>query len=67
LVYEAEFGNMDSDRKVRNRMDKKNGGEPATNNEDPTPGGLPQEDVEDRPNVGTVTPEDYPPEDRARG
>lgn len=29
------------------------------------PGGQPQEPVEDRPNVGTVTPEDYPEEDRA--
>ena len=25
-----------------------------------TPGGLPQEPVEDRPNVGTVSPDDYP-------
>ncbi|WP_070158016.1 hypothetical protein [Sphingobium phenoxybenzoativorans] len=25
-----------------------------------TPGGQPQEDVEDRPNVGKVKPEDYP-------
>ncbi len=25
-----------------------------------TPGGLPQERVEDRPNVGTTTPERYP-------
>ena len=25
-----------------------------------TPGGLPPEDVEDRPNVGQVSPEDYP-------
>lgn len=25
-----------------------------------TRGGQPQEDVEDRPNVGTVKPEDYP-------
>lgn len=30
-----------------------------------TRGGKPQEDVEDRPNVGTVTPEDYPAQDRA--
>ena len=30
-----------------------------------TPGGQPPEPVEDRPNVGTVTPEDYPVEDRA--
>jgi hypothetical protein len=28
-------------------------------------GGNPQEDVEDRPSVGTVTPEDYPEADRA--
>ena len=27
----------------------------------------PQEPVEDRPNVGTVTPEDYPDRDRAAG
>jgi len=30
-----------------------------------TRGGKPQEDVEDRPSVGTVTPEDYPKPDRA--
>lgn len=36
--------------------------------DDPDPrtrGGQPQEDVEDRPNVGTVKPEDYPAADRA--
>jgi hypothetical protein len=32
-----------------------------------TPGGQPAEDVEDRPNVSTVTPEDYPLDQRARG
>ncbi|MBE1529489.1 hypothetical protein GGC65_003945 [Sphingopyxis sp. OAS728] len=31
----------------------------------PTPGGQPQEKVEDRENVGTVKPEDYPLGDRA--
>ena len=31
----------------------------------PTPGGLPQEDVEDRDNVGIVKPGDYPPDQRA--
>ena len=32
---------------------------------DPRTGGsLPQEDVEDRDNVSTVTPEDYPAKDR---
>lgn len=30
-----------------------------------TRGGKPQEDVEDRPVVGTVKPEDYPAADRA--
>jgi hypothetical protein len=32
-----------------------------------TPGGQPPEDVEDRPNVGTVKPEDYPRDQRAGG
>lgn len=32
-----------------------------------TPGGQPVEDVEDRPNVSTVKPEDYPPDQRAKG
>jgi hypothetical protein len=31
-----------------------------------TPGGQPQEDVEDRPNVSQVSPEDYPKEQRER-
>lgn len=31
------------------------------------PGGQPPEPVEDRPNVGIVTPGDYPEEDRASG
>ena len=30
-----------------------------------TPGGQPAEEVEDRPNVGSVHPEDYPQEQRA--
>lgn len=30
-----------------------------------TPGGQPPEPVDDRPNVGTVTPEDYPKKERA--
>lgn len=29
-------------------------------NENHTPGSIPPEDVEDRPTVGTVKPEDYP-------
>lgn len=39
-----------------------------TNDNQPgTPGGQPPEPVEERPNVGTVTPEDYPQKDRAGG
>ena len=33
---------------------------------DDTPGSLEQEDVEDRPNVGQVSPEDYPAVDTER-
>lgn len=32
-----------------------------------TAGGLPQEDVDDRPNITPVKPEDYPEQDRAKG
>ena len=40
--------------------------QPNVDDLDPrTRGGNPQEDVEDRPSVGTVTPEDYPEADRA--
>ncbi len=40
--------------------------QPADRPEHPkhTPGGLDQEDVADRPNVGQVEPEDYPAEER---
>lgn len=43
-------------------------GDARPNDQDPDPrtrGGKPQEDVEDRPVVSTVTPEDYPARDRA--
>lgn len=43
-------------------------GDARPNAQDPDPrtrGGQPQEDVEDRPAVSTVTPEDYPAADRA--
>jgi len=41
---------------------------PNQNDPDPRTGGsLPQEDVADRPSVGTVTPEDYPEDQRASG
>ncbi len=38
-------------RKPSDTLDREQDGRPA---------GQPQEDVEDRPNVGTVSPEDYP-------
>lgn len=41
---------------------------PDENDPDPrTGGGQPPEKVEDRPAVGTVKPEDYPEEERAKG
>jgi len=41
---------------------------PDGNDPDPRTGGsLPQEDVEDRPAVSTVKPEDYPEDQRAKG
>ena len=43
-------------------------GDALPNAQDPDPrtrGGQPQEDVEDRPTVSIVTPEDYPAQDRA--
>lgn len=43
-------------------------GDVRPNQDDPDPrtrGGQPQEDVEDRPAVGTVKPEDYPERNRA--
>ncbi|HTG39211.1 hypothetical protein [Sphingomonas sp.] len=40
----------------------------TTPDEDREPeGGRPQERPEDRPNVGSTTPEDYPADDRAEG
>lgn len=42
--------------------------EKRESNEDREPkGGQPQERVEDRPNVGTTKPEDYPADSRAKG
>lgn len=43
-------------------------GDTRPNSQDPDPrtrGGQRQEDVEDRPSVGSVSPEDYPAADRA--
>jgi hypothetical protein len=41
---------------------------PNENDPDPRTGGsLPQEDVEDRPGVSKVSPEDYPADQRAKG
>ena len=42
--------------------------QPNENDPDPrTRGGRKQEDVEDRPEVSTVKPEDYPKDQRANG
>ena len=42
--------------------------QPDENDPDPrTRGGQAQEDVENRPTVSTVTPEDYPEDQRAKG
>lgn len=45
------------------------GAQPADRTEHPkhTPGGNDQEPVEDRPNVSTVTSDDYPKDERAGG
>lgn len=53
-------------RRPSDTLDK---GQPADRPEDArdTPGGNDQEAVEDRPNVGTVTPEDYPADERHGG
>ena len=40
---------------------------PSVDDRAPTRGGQAPEDVEDRPNVGTVKPEDYPEDQRAKG
>jgi len=45
-------------------------GDVLPNDDEPDPrtkGGQPQEKVEDRPSVSTVTPEDYPEGQRAGG
>ena len=46
--------------------DEKQGREGQDQPDAQTPGGLPQEKVEDRPNVSQVSPEDYPEEQRER-
>lgn len=45
----------------------RDGTTPRPSDDTVTDGGLPQEDVADRPNIAPVTPEDYPEEDRAKG
>ncbi len=59
---------LDPDAKPTDALQRRGpAGDALPNFEDPdprTPGGKPQEKVEDRPAVGTVTPEDYPVQDR---
>lgn len=59
---------MDKHDPAKGEPDKGPLGDVLPHEDDPaktTSGSLKQEDVEDRPNVGTVKPEDYPEEDRA--
>jgi hypothetical protein len=48
---------------MEDAIDDKEGSEPERGPAS-TPGGNKQEAVEDRPNVSTVKPEDYPADDR---
>lgn len=41
--------------------------QPVQDDDAVTGGSLPQEKVEDRPNLAPVKPEDYPEADRAKG
>ena len=60
---------LDPDAKQIDEMPRRGpAGDVQPNVQDPDPrtrGGQRQEKVEDRPSVGTVTPEDYPDADRA--
>ncbi|MES2497609.1 MAG: hypothetical protein V4618_15960 [Pseudomonadota bacterium] len=60
---------LDPDAKQTDDMPRRGpAGDVRPNAQDPDPGtrgGQQQEDVVDRPNVSTVTPEDYPAADRA--
>lgn len=60
---------LDPDAKQTHDLPRRGGaGDAQPNYEDPDPttrGGKPQEDVADRQVVSTVTPEDYPEQDRA--
>lgn len=44
----------------RREGDARSGSDTLDRGQEGTPGGQPPEDVEDRPVVGTVKPEDYP-------
>jgi hypothetical protein len=66
---QAPENGLDPKAKQTDELPRRGGaGDARPNAEDPDPrtrGGKPQEDVEDRPTVSTVTPEDYPAADRA--
>ncbi|MFZ5706423.1 MAG: hypothetical protein ACOY5R_14330 [Pseudomonadota bacterium] len=59
---------LDPDAKQTEALQRRDpAGDARPNAQDPDPrtrGGKPQEAAEDRPTVGTVTPEDYPLADR---
>ena len=50
-----------------NRSDPRDDARPDSGARAPTPGSLPQQKVEDRENVGTAVPEDYPKTEREDG
>lgn len=68
LVKPGDAGLDEHGRETDDMPRRGPAGDARPSDEDPDPrtrGGQPQEDVEDRPSVSTVTPEDYPDVDRA--
>lgn len=57
---EGDDGHLHDDQKAETaRNVDGDDGQPDSSEPNKTPGGLKPEDVEDRPNVGTVKPDDY--------
>jgi hypothetical protein len=61
---------LPDDKQTREMPRRGPAGDVQPNENDPDPrtrGGKPQEDVEDRPEVSVVTPDDYPKDQKAKG
>ena len=56
---------MENDRASKNDVGQRSRASGASDEKSHTPGSLPPEKIEDRGNVGTARPEQYPKEDRA--